>query len=560
MNNKLILTIYIFLLSQLAFASPSDNLRERVYVQTDKQEYLAGELLWLKVLTTNLAGKPLNFSKVVYVELLDRSSSLVQAKIEMTDGVGFGTLVFPANLSTGNYRLVAYTNYNKNEPASVFFEKTIAVINPFEVTKRQTENNTSTVIPLNNEKSTFSLSVDKPEYSSRNLVEIKLEGLPHDIHTLAVSVSGVPLLNQSRQSNFQLWKDNLQNTNAVEFTNNYIPEYEGHIITAKVNSISDSQIVENDVVVPYIGIVGNDDILAFAGKTDNEGNAYFFTNGIKGQKELVSTVNSIAGLDYRVDIQSPFVFDHQSKTLPAIGAIGNQLAEKYLERSVGVQAMYSLVTDSINKFASTAPFFNYKPDKTYVMDEWVRFPTMPEVVTEIVTYLRFRKHNNNYFFSIYREGLGFSNIMPLVLIDGIPVLDHNIVYNYDPHLMKQIDLYYDRFVVGGNFFDGIVSFTTNKGDYTGFKADKSTLFVNYEGTQPERLFYSPEYKTDAERKSRLPDFRHTLYWNPEIDVDGSQTIEIPFYTSDLKGDFKVSVEGITKDGKIVYATTTFKVK
>lgn len=66
----------------------ANDFRERIYVQTDKQVYLAGELLWLKLCVTDATGIPVSFSKVGYVELLDESTALVQAKIEIKEGIG----------------------------------------------------------------------------------------------------------------------------------------------------------------------------------------------------------------------------------------------------------------------------------------------------------------------------------------------------------------------------------------------------------------------------------------------------------------------------------------
>ena len=73
----------------------ANDFRERIYVQTDKQVYLAGELLWLKLCVTDATGIPVSFSKVGYVELLDESTALVQAKIEIKEGIGEGWLELP---------------------------------------------------------------------------------------------------------------------------------------------------------------------------------------------------------------------------------------------------------------------------------------------------------------------------------------------------------------------------------------------------------------------------------------------------------------------------------
>ncbi len=107
-------------------------LHEKVFVHTDKGAYLTGEILWLKVYVVDgIHNKPLNLSKVAYVEVLDESQSpVMQAKIEMHNGQGSGSLYVPVTVNTGNYHLRAYTNWMKNFSADYYFDKTITVVNP----------------------------------------------------------------------------------------------------------------------------------------------------------------------------------------------------------------------------------------------------------------------------------------------------------------------------------------------------------------------------------------------------------------------------------------------
>ena len=55
-----------------------------------------------------------------------------------------------------------------------------------------------------------------------------------------------------------------------------------------------------------------------------------------------------------------------------------------------------------------------------------------------------------------------------------------------------------------------------------------------------------------------PDLRPTLYWNPDlIFVNGKSDID--FFTSDEIAQYVVTVEGISKNGKICFGTTSFTV-
>src|SRR6185437_2159188 len=59
------------------------QLREKIYVHTDRSYYLCGEILWFKTYVTNAADNhPLSVSKVVYIEVLNKAHQpVLQAKI-----------------------------------------------------------------------------------------------------------------------------------------------------------------------------------------------------------------------------------------------------------------------------------------------------------------------------------------------------------------------------------------------------------------------------------------------------------------------------------------------
>ena len=95
--------------------------------------------------------------------------------------------------------------------------------------------------------------------------------------------------------------------------------------------------------------------------------------------------------------------------------------------------------------------------------------------------------------------------------------------------------------------------------YPGMSTNQSIQIVNYAGTQPPRRLYTPDYSSEESRKSRLPDYRHTLLWEPNLQT-GKSTLEIPFSTFDYSGEFQATIEGLTKDGKIISATVSFAMR
>src|ERR1700761_2536421 len=84
--------------------------QEKLYVHTDKNTYTTGELMWFKLYYVDGTYQhPADMSKVAYIEILDKDQyAVIQAKIELKNGTGSGSVFVPVNLAAGNYILRAY--------------------------------------------------------------------------------------------------------------------------------------------------------------------------------------------------------------------------------------------------------------------------------------------------------------------------------------------------------------------------------------------------------------------------------------------------------------------
>ncbi len=109
----------------------TQNLQEKLFVHTDKNFYVSGEIIWFKIYATDAQyNLPLDLSKVAYVELLNQEHKpVLQAKIAMNAATGNGTLQLPYSVNSGNYTLRAYTNWMKNGAPDFFFEKVLTIVN-----------------------------------------------------------------------------------------------------------------------------------------------------------------------------------------------------------------------------------------------------------------------------------------------------------------------------------------------------------------------------------------------------------------------------------------------
>lgn len=81
------------------------------------------------------------------------------------------------------------------------------------------------------------------------------------------------------------------------------------------------------------------------------------------------------------------------------------------------------------------------------------------------------------------------------------------------------------------------------------KGMPSKLVIGY---APEKQFYSPNYGT-FDQRNEFEDLRSTLYWNPMV-ITNSKTriVKLPFYNNDISSSFRVIVEGVSSDGRLVH--------
>lgn len=96
--------------------------------------------------------------------------------------------------------------------------------------------------------------------------------------------------------------------------------------------------------------------------------------------------------------------------------------------------------------------------------------------------------------------------------------------------------------------------TTKPLDYTLF--DKFNL-IEMKGYNTNKEFNAPDY---TKEDTTVDDYRNTLYWNPEIITDTNGNAIVEFYTSDVRGAFNVTVEGVSGNGLLGSFSTSFVVR
>lgn len=347
------------------------------------------------------------------------------------------------------------------------------------------------------------------------------------------------------------WKNALINKPAA-FT--YLPEYKGHIVTAKViNTLTNAPAPG---IITYMGVPGKR-VQVYVSQSDSAGHVLFSTKDFYGPGEVVIQTNEMIDSTYRIDIASPFSEQYSNTAIPKFEFV-NGMQDALQAHSLGVQVLNIYSANNIKKTydpgADSTAFYG-KPYKTYKLDDFTRFTTMEEDLREYVSEDNIVHSKGRFHIKVLNDR-GFLDSDPLVILDGVPVFDINKIFSVDPLKVNKLEVTRERYFYGPTADEGIFSFTTYKGDLGGVELNPKAVVIDYEGMQLRRKFYSPAYETDAQVKSRIPDFRNVLYWTPGVNEEG----KISFFTSDQAGKYVGVVQGLTNNGDAGSQYFTFDVK
>ena len=227
-----------------------------------------------------------------------------------------------------------------------------------------------------------------------------------------------------------------------------------------------------------------------------------------------------------------------------------------------VQNMYSAknIKHFITPAMDTTAFYIHG-DQNYLLDNYTRFTTMEEVLREYVILVNVKKKEGRFHLNVYdADYRQMFNNDPLVLLDGVPVLDLDKFMQVDPLKLNRLEVLDRRYFLGRSVFEGVLSWTSYKEDLADYDLGAHAITIDYDGLQTQREFYSPSYTTEDQQASHMPDFRNVLLWSPHIKVAAGSSKEISFYTSDLPGKYLVQIQGLSKSGLAGSQVLTFEVK
>ena len=550
---KRILILVLLTLSAVALDGQA-RIRERVYVTTDREVYVAGDAVWLSAFCIDAGtGRLSSFSKTAYVEVHSVSGMVQTSKIALDGGRGGGRLTLPNTLPTGNYKLIAYTALGASEEgfdASVG-ARTLSVFNT--ISNERVEGGVQVVADAPAAAATPQTGTLAVQASAGRL-RVSNSGSETVCFSLSVRHDdGIPAPQGTRISDFVGAMRALPAPRG--FDPAVVPEYEGEIIRARVTGTDADGIRAVQDKFAFISSPGEGSDI-YTASIGEGGYVTFFTSNIYGEQEMFLEIEDPDPDNIcHLEIISPFL-NLDTGEIPSL-ALCSDYGKALELRSLGMQLERNFNADTLYSAIPIKEYdtFDVQSRKSYILDDYTRFPVMEELFIEFIPEIRTRQTGGKREIQLLaadsRGDYGFKRGEALVLLDGVPVLDHDKILSYDPLLVKRIDIYPDSYFIGIRGFSGIVNFVTYKGTLPSMAFEDNVRIVDFQGTSYPLAYTCESVGND------YPDYRQTIFWHPLLTLGAGESVELEFKIPVYDGRFEAVAEGLAENGSPVSASASF---
>lgn len=334
------------------------------------------------------------------------------------------------------------------------------------------------------------------------------------------------------------------------------PFQKGFRITGRIT------IKETGEPLPYcpLALANTSDFSLFRfGKSNKEGYFKFENLTFEGENELFLALQKFYDIGVNIEIDRPVLppFLLSEAPPPTKVDIGHTaLLNEALERSI-IDSVYTGTSDVVktfqeNNFISKIAGFFLEPTEVLDPMQYIPFNEMRDVFKEILpsAYLRFKKGkplirmaHSSMQLSPNAVATGLMNVPALVIVDGVPIFNQAEVLKINPSYVTKYELYHGLFTLGYEVYLGLVHIVTNV-DYLNQKEIQGLHKFKYMGVSPQSsIAIGPK----GERSS--PFLSPVGFWITEIKPDDKGVVQLPIRLTSVPGNYWLTLETITSDGK-----------
>jgi hypothetical protein len=338
----------------------------------------------------------------------------------------------------------------------------------------------------------------------------------------------------------------------------YQKENHGYILKGKVTGSLGKPVADANLLLCVRDSISPRPIYI---KTDAEGRFYAVLNAFYDNKEILLQV-----IDNQNNSDLTWEIERANLPVPDLNTLPYNFTPDeitYVDRSKNIR-----IIEEIYKLHQPAIIDDHLPTirNSFIAPDYVIYPAdftelvnFKEIADNILPTAHFITRNNQYNTEVFNRYLGkwFENSM--ILLNGVLFKDLSYIATLGSRDIRKIELYNSNILCGDYTFPGLIAVYTRDGKIPETYIKSNTYsFVN---SVIANDVAEIKVERDAGQPVReFPDFRQTLYWNPDIRFSGTEHVKVEFESSRLQGEFEIIIQGMTNGGEAISETFKFSVE
>jgi hypothetical protein len=586
-----------------------DQMHELVYLHLSKRSVMAGDQLLFKAYIISKNKKRSINSKILYLQVVDSKGKIfAYARASINNMICQSSINIPDSLSSGLYKLVAYTNFMRNFPPSTFSSTYLIIVgNKYESeimqsgdkieshhavqTESKPDSSQKGYLQSIDDKEDIQLKMSKQSYSKseKAVVSLKVKGenkkwvqgsyslsvsekLPDEAGvgqtdiTSLINCYGIDTSCQSSNIS-RSYRDLITSSYAYKNWNNisgpgemqnilYKPENINYLLEGIVSSKITKKPLRGETV-----LLSSPDSLAILKYrfTDSLGRFAFALDNMFDNRKLLLSLNSEKEFgNYSFAIDEKRISD-SSFCFPPLAppqALNSYYYKcKKLALFNKVFNKKELETSSVVQRNNRQRFYGAPNYIVHMADYLVEFDDFNDICKNTLPGVRIKKKANKKSIQMFdlNHQVGWKRPC-FILLDNVPFYDIDYLVGLGSQQISYIEVCYRHIAYGDIDFYGILAI---------FTKDKQVLANGHSIILENKV--APDFtniigSSVASEKMLKPNFNQLLYWNPNVPLDPASENLIEFNTSDLATEYLIEIQGVDANGNPVSCKMEFKVQ
>ncbi len=555
----------------------AERLFETVYLQTNKPFYYPGEIIWFKgYMNYRIRGLADSLSSILYVDLINAERKVVQSKVLKIDsGHVSGNFRLPSELPDGKYALVAYTNWMRNYGDQSYSMKVLPILNLFDKPIPD-----ESALPTKNSPE-IELTLNKEKYHPRELVKVAVslldesdKPIPADLSVSVTDVTQVPNVTWSKadiRKDFILPGELKSSSDAfsypIEYGINWSGEFQSSLKKQEPVKLTIVRGNFEDVRTETTAANGKFSLL----NLNIKDSALYSFQALRGGATYGKVVElprarpfvSFNASEYSIPLErksavqrvlSTYELPADATLLKEVEVTSTKLDDPKKNDNVYGKAEATISSEEISKFGSVEQLLRAKA-LGFVLSfngvHWTFYSNrlQPDRPERIVV------GGNGSRQTDVPPQIEYPSTEPFLTIDNKQVLINSgetvgdRLMSLDPNSIERIEISSTAAsYIGANGGYGLVAVFLKRGSAPDTDKFQKLYIKGYETSFD---FKGPDYADKTEDHS-MGDFRSTLFWKRNLKTTSVGSAGFAFYTSDLTGQYRIVVEGVTEKGQPVH--------